>query len=65
VSIVSGASTLAKKGFSPNPINTKAGDNVTWVNDDTVFHTVTNTPFMVEKKKLERSLIQDYQDLLH
>jgi plastocyanin len=45
VSIVPGASTLAEKGFSPNPVNIKSGDNVTWVNDDTLFHTVTYRPF--------------------
>jgi len=45
VSIVSGASTLAEKGFSPNPVNIKAGDNVTWVNEDTLSHTVTYRPF--------------------
>ena len=45
VSIVSGASTLAEKGFTPNPVNIKSGDNVTWLNDDTLFHTVTYRPF--------------------
>ena len=45
VSIVPGASTLAEKGFSPNPVNIKSGDNVTWLNDDTLFHTVTYRPF--------------------
>jgi plastocyanin len=59
VSIVPGASTLAEKGFSPNPVNIKSGDNVTWVNDDTLSHTDL---FMVEK--LESCLIQDYLDLL-
>jgi len=39
------ASTLAEKGFSPNPVNVKVGDTVTWVNDDTIFHTVTYRPF--------------------
>jgi plastocyanin len=34
VSIVSGASTLADKAYSPNPINVKVGDTVTWTNDD-------------------------------
>ena len=40
-----GASTLAEKGFSPNPVNIKSGDNVTWVNDDTILHTITYRPF--------------------
>jgi len=42
VLIVPGAATLGDKGFSPNPINVKVGDNVTWSNDDTMFHTVTS-----------------------
>ena len=42
VSIVSGASTLADKAYSPNPVNAKAGDTVAWTNDDTLFHTVTS-----------------------
>ena len=42
ISIVPGASTLVDKAFSPNPANVKVGDNVTWTNDDTMFHTVTS-----------------------
>jgi plastocyanin len=42
VSIVPGASTLADKAFSPNPVNIKVGDTITWVNDDTLFHTITS-----------------------
>ena len=42
VSIVPGASTLADKAFSPNPINVKVGGNVTWTNKDNVAHTVTS-----------------------
>lgn len=42
VSIVPGASTLGDKAFSPNPVNIKVGDTVTWVNDDTLFHTVVS-----------------------
>jgi plastocyanin len=45
ISIEPGASTLGEKGFSPNPVNIRIGDTVTWVNDDTVFHTVTYRPF--------------------
>jgi plastocyanin len=41
-SIVPGASTLADKAFSPNPINVKVGDSVKWTNDDTQFHTVVS-----------------------
>lgn len=42
VSIVSGAATLADKAFSPNPMNVKVGDTVTWTNDDSQAHTVTS-----------------------
>jgi len=42
VSIVPGASTLADKAFSPNPINVKIGGSVTWTNKDNVAHTVTS-----------------------
>jgi plastocyanin len=42
VSIVSGASTMADKSYSPNPINVKVGDTVTWTNDDSQPHTVTS-----------------------
>jgi plastocyanin len=41
-SIVSGASTMADKAYSPNPINVKVGDTVTWTNDDSQPHTVTS-----------------------
>src|SRR5918911_2878252 len=42
VSIVQGASTMADKAFSPNPVTVKVGDTVTWTNDDNQFHTVTS-----------------------
>ena len=42
VSIVPGASTLADKAFSPNPVDVKIGDTITWVNEDSVFHTVVS-----------------------
>ena len=42
VSIVSGASTMADKAYSPNPVNVKVGDTVTWTNDDSQPHTVTS-----------------------
>lgn len=41
-SIVPNASTLADKAFSPNPIIAKVGDNVTWTNKDSTFHTITS-----------------------
>jgi plastocyanin len=42
VSIVEGASTMADKAFSPNPVNVKTGDTVTWTNDDSQVHTVVS-----------------------
>jgi plastocyanin len=42
VSIVQGASTMADKAFSVNPINPKTGDIVTWTNDDDTPHTITS-----------------------
>ena len=42
VFIVPGAGTLGDKGFSPNPINVKVGDTVTWTNSDNMEHTVTS-----------------------
>ena len=42
VSIVPGASTLADKSYSPNPVEVKVGQKVVWANDDTVLHTVTS-----------------------
>jgi len=41
-SLVPGASTLANKAFSPNPINVKVGGSVTWTNKDSIIHTVTS-----------------------
>lgn len=40
--VVSGASNLADKAFSPNPIQAAVGDTVTWTNKDTTLHTVTS-----------------------
>jgi len=44
--INAGASTLVKpngdKAFSPNPINAKSGDTVTWTNKDSQAHTVVS-----------------------
>ena len=42
VTIVQGAATLGNKAFSPDSTNIKLGDNVTWANSDSQFHTVTS-----------------------
>ncbi len=42
VSIVPGASTLAEKGWSPNPVEVSVGQKIVWTNNDSVQHTVTS-----------------------
>ena len=42
VSIVPNASTMGDKAFSPNPAELKAGESVTWTNDDSQIHTATS-----------------------
>jgi len=42
VTIVKGAAALGNKAFSPDSTNVKLGQNVTWTNDDSQFHTVTS-----------------------
>lgn len=44
VSIVVNASTLGDQSYQPNPITIARGATVTWINNDTVAHTVTATP---------------------
>jgi plastocyanin len=40
VTIPAGASITPTNGFSPKSINVKAGDTVTWTNNDNTIHTV-------------------------
>jgi plastocyanin len=42
VSIVPNASTLGDKAYSSNPAEIKAGETVTWTNDDSQIHTATS-----------------------
>jgi plastocyanin len=42
VSIVSGASGKTDDAYDPNPVQTKAGDTVTWTNNDSTPHTATS-----------------------
>jgi len=42
VSITSGSSSKTTDAFSPNPVNAKVGDTVTWTNDDSQPHTVVS-----------------------
>lgn len=41
-SIVPNAATMGDKAYSPNPIEVKVGDGVTWSNDDSTIHTATS-----------------------
>jgi plastocyanin len=42
VSIVPGASGLADKAYTPNPVSANVGDTVSWTNNDSTVHTVTS-----------------------
>jgi plastocyanin len=42
VSIVPNSATLGDKAYSPNPAEIKAGETVTWTNDDSQIHTATS-----------------------
>ena len=42
VTIAKGAANLGNRAFSPNPTNVNPGQNVTWTNGDSQFHTVTS-----------------------
>jgi plastocyanin len=42
VSIVPGASNMADRAFSPNPVSITDGEIIRWINNDTTFHTVTS-----------------------
>jgi plastocyanin len=42
VTIAKGAASLGNKAFSPDSANVKLGQNVTWTNGDSQFHTVTS-----------------------
>lgn len=42
VSIVANAATMGDKAYSPNPIEVKVGEGVTWSNDDSQIHTATS-----------------------
>jgi plastocyanin len=42
VDITTGGSSKTTDAFSPNPVNVKVGDTVTWTNKDSTPHTVTS-----------------------
>jgi plastocyanin len=40
--------------YSPNPIEVKVGETVTWVNDDSAIHTATSTDETFDSDILQR-----------
>jgi plastocyanin len=42
VTIPTNAATMGDKAYSPNPIDVKVGEGVTWTNDDSQIHTATS-----------------------
>ena len=42
ISIVEGAPSLGKEAFAPDITNVSTGSNVTWINNDSQFHTITS-----------------------
>jgi aldose sugar dehydrogenase len=68
VSIVTDAAIMGDNAFQPNPLTIKVGDNVTWINNDTVMHTVTsgsgpNDPN--EGKQFNSGLLAEGQAVIH
>lgn len=48
VSIVPNAATMGDKSYSPNPVEVKIGETVTWTNNDSQIHTATSGSVGVE-----------------
>ncbi|MFL6347466.1 MAG: plastocyanin/azurin family copper-binding protein [Nitrososphaeraceae archaeon] len=68
VSIVEEASEMGDQAYDPNPVNVKAGDTVTWTNDDSQIHTVTSgtdssDPNM--EKEFDSSMLSQNQTFSH
>jgi plastocyanin len=52
VTINPGGSTMADKGYTPNPAQVKVGQTVVWTNKDSVQHTITSgTPGSADSGK--------------
>ena len=47
--------SITSMAFSPSPLNIVAGDTVTWVNDDSVPHTVTEDSMLFDSGNLSNS----------
>ena len=68
VSIVRDAAIMGDKAFQPNPLTIKVGDNVTWINNDTVMHTVTSSSGPTdpnEGKQFNSGLLAEGQPVTH
>lgn len=68
VSIAEEASEMGDQAYDPNPVNVKAGDTVTWTNDDSQIHTVTSgtdssDPNM--EKEFDSSMLSQNQTFSH
>lgn len=63
--IVSGASAIGDKAFSPNPMNVRVGDIVTWKNTDIETHTVTSAEFDSGLLDPAQSFEYKFQDVGH
>ncbi|MFL6411516.1 MAG: plastocyanin/azurin family copper-binding protein [Nitrososphaeraceae archaeon] len=68
VSIVEEASEMGDQAYDPNPVNVKAGDTVTWTNDDSQIHTITSgtdssDPNM--EKEFDSSMLSQNQTFSH
>jgi plastocyanin len=64
VSITPGSQSKTTDAFSPNPVNVKVGDTVTWTNDDTQPHTVTSGDGKTAKPDGKFNSSPNFQPLL-
>ena len=68
VSIVEEASEMGDQAYDPNPVNVKAGDTVTWTNDDSQIHTVTSGTDSSDPntgKEFDSSMLSQNQTFSH
>ena len=68
VSIVEEASEMGDQAYDPNPVNVKAGDTVTWTNDDSQIHTVTSVTDSSDPntgKEFDSSMLSQNQTFSH
>ena len=53
-------SNAGSNSYSPNPIEAKVGETVTWVNDDSTIHTVSSTDGSFDSGILQRGQTFSY-----